>query len=222
MRRSYEQIQIAAAMLVFGVATASAQSNLLTNGNFQDRHAIQTLQTHICNDQSSAVAWTTWIAEKTSVGCIPNSGVELETDLLFVPASGLLAQPSHIMHVRAETLDASGFGTPKGSGIVNVFGSSTNSHNRVLASALVYVVRGQVGIAIGFDGRAGLTAFTSTLGQWERITALNATQPATEFAIYGSDLSGSEFYVQNAAVCPADTDLELAACELQLGPPTGR
>jgi hypothetical protein len=219
MRRSYVQIQIAAAMLVFGVTTASAQSNLLTNGNFQDRRVIQTLQTHICNDLASAVGWRTWIAEKTG-GCLPDSGVELESDLLFATAPGLLTQPLHIMHVRAETVNPSGFGTPNGTGLVQVF-DPAGTVSRALSSALVYVVKGQVGLGSGFQGSFSLNAHSSTLGQWERLTAINVNAPVTEFVIYGSDPGGSEFYVQNAVVCPANSDLELAACEAELGPPTG-
>lgn len=79
------------ATFAFPSARAQEPINLLGNGHFQQRTQIQTVQVHACNDQSSATAWTTWIAE--SAGCVPDSGVVLETDLLL-GSRGLFALPS--------------------------------------------------------------------------------------------------------------------------------
>ncbi|MGD1092091.1 MAG: hypothetical protein ABSB35_08875 [Bryobacteraceae bacterium] len=201
-------------LAVIGTATLSAQTNLLTNGQFENRFAIQTVQTQTCNGQSSAASWNTWI----NGPCVTGSGLELETDLLLGSTSPFFTLPAHLIHIRAEPMVSAPVGDAGTSGITQVFDPS-GLHTRVLTSLWVYVVRGQVGIGAGPGNSFPLTIHNSTMGAWEQLVGVNTSAPPEQFNIYSTNSTGSEFYASNAVVCPADTNAELAACEAFVGAP---
>jgi hypothetical protein len=194
------------------VATADAQ-NLLTNGHFTTRNAIQTVQTNSCGYQSSASNWTTWLNASL---CFIYSGVELETDLLLGPSPNSTIPPAHLVHVRTEILSPSAAAaiaaTGAGDGLVQVFGLPNTGPGRVLASVWVYVVRGQAGMGVGNGGNTGYSAKSAKLGQWEQLIGYNTVAPANEFILYSADPQGSEFYADDAVVCRAENLFELQQC----------
>jgi hypothetical protein len=198
-----------AAVALFCGATANAQTNLLTNGDFQDRFAIQTLQTYTCTGQSSAVDWNTNVQGPCGIA---NSGLELETDLLLGSSSPSFPLNVHVIHIRVEPMVPTPSGDPSNSGITQVFATAGPFPTRVLTSLWVYVVRGQVGTGAGPAGDVPITTYSSTLGSWQQLVGVSGASPAVQFNIYGTDPGGSEFYASNAVVCPADTDSDLAAC----------
>jgi hypothetical protein len=207
-----------AALVIFAAANLSAQGNLLTNGHFQSRSAVQTLQKHNCSDQSSAANWNTNIQGSCT---ITDSGVELETDVLLGNTSPFFMLDAHLIHVRAEPLVPNPTGDPADSGIYQVFASSAPFHNRVLASVWVYVVHGQVGMGVGPSDGFPLNTHNSVLGSWEHLVTLNTSTPPSQFDIFSTSATGSEFYADNAIACPADTDSALSACLALVGPGTG-
>ena len=209
---------LSAALVVFAAANLSAQTNLLTNGHFKSRSAVQTVQTHDCSDQSSAANWNTMLQGPCPV---TDSGVELETDVLLGNISPFFTLDAHLIHVRVEPLVVSPIGDPANSGIYQVFATSAPFHNRVLASVWVYVVRGQVGMGVGPATGFPLAAHNSVLGSWEHLVAISSSAPPSQFNIFGTTSSGSEFYADNAIVCPADTDSALQACIAAVGFSTG-
>ena len=172
------------------------------------------MQTHTCNDSSSAANFTTWIGTGGH-GCVPDSGVELETDVLFGPLpGGLLATPTHVIHVRAEPLTTNPLGGAEQSGIVQVFAPPNTGPNRVVVSVWVYVVRGSVATGVGNSGSTGTNIPNTKTGEWEQLIGVNEGTPANQFALYSTAVGGSEFYADDAVVCPADTELELTACQV--------
>jgi len=201
-------------LAVIGAARLSAQTNLLTNGQFENRFAIQTVQTQTCGGQSSATSWNTWI----NGPCVTASGLELETDLLLGSTSPFFTLPAHLIHIRAEPMVPAPVGDAGSSGITQVFDPS-GLHTRVLTSLWVYVVRGQVGMGAGPSDSFPLTIHNSTMGAWEQLVGVNTSVPPEQINIYSTNSTGSEFYASNGVVCPADTDAQLAACEAFVGAP---
>ncbi|MBI3722073.1 MAG: hypothetical protein HY248_05920 [Fimbriimonas ginsengisoli] len=150
--------------------------------------------------------------------CVVESGMELETDLLLGSLTLPFAAPGHLIHIRSEPMVATPLADPGNVGITQVFGASGGLHTRVLSSLWVYVVRGQAGMGAGPSGTSfALTSHSTVKGTWEHLVSVNAAVPAVQFNIYSTDSKGSEFYADNAVVCPADTDAELAACRLFVG-----
>ncbi|HYV49578.1 MAG TPA: hypothetical protein VFA20_32185 [Myxococcaceae bacterium] len=90
--------------------------------------------------------------------------------------------------------------TAPGDGLVQVFLPYNSGPTKVIASAMVYVVRGQVAIGTGNGGGTGYDAFSTTTGAWELIRAENRGIPANEFIIYATSPGGAEFYVDYASV----------------------
>jgi hypothetical protein len=201
-------------LAVIGAATLSAQTNLLTNGDFENRFAIQTVQTQTCGGQSSATNWATWIQGP----CTVPSGLELETDLLLGSTSPFFTLNAHLIHIRAEPMVPPLVGDPGNSGITQVFDPS-GLHTRVVISVWVYVVRGQAGIGAGPISGFPLTIHNSTQGAWNQLVGVSTAGPLNQFDIYSTDSTGSEFYAANAIACPADTAAELAACLVFVGAP---
>lgn len=195
-------------LALFGAVYADAQDNLLSNGRFENRGEVQTMQIRSCESMSSAKGWTTWIQ---AIGCVEESGVEMTTDLLLGPPGQLYSAPTYLMHVRTRVTNPLGMGDAGNSGIAQTFNTSA-FHGRVLASVWIFVVRGQVGLGVGFYRNTKTTVRSSKIGEWERLVGVNARDTPTQVVVFGVDQRGSEFYVADAVVCPADTDEELAAC----------
>jgi hypothetical protein len=71
----------------------------------------------------------------------------------------------------------------------------SNSVQRAIVDAWVYVVRGTVYLAAG-NGRAPAAIVHSrTVGRWERLEAVNESCPARTVVINASSPDGAEFYV---------------------------
>jgi hypothetical protein len=203
-------------LAIIGVATSSAQTNLLTNGQFENRFEIQSVQTQTCGGQSSATSWNTWI----NGPCVTGSGLELETDLLLGSTSPFFTLPAHLIHIRAEPMVSAPVGDPAISGINQIFDPS-GLHTRVLTSVWVYVVRGQAGAGAGFGNSFSLPIQSSTpLGSWQQLVGISTSLPLEQFNIYSTASGGSEFYAANAVVCPADTEAQLEACIAFVGAPS--
>ncbi|HVE87093.1 MAG TPA: hypothetical protein VND93_29765 [Myxococcales bacterium] len=90
--------------------------------------------------------------------------------------------------------------TQPGGGLVQVFGPYGSGPTKIIAKAMVYVVRGQVAIGTGNGGGTQYDAFSTTTGAWELISAGNGVIPANEFIIYATSAGGAEFYVDSATV----------------------
>jgi hypothetical protein len=208
---------VLAGAILCGVQAANAQ-NLLTNGDFTARTAIQTPQTNSCGYQSSTVNWTTWLNASL---CFTYSGVELETDLLLGPSPNPNIPAEHLIHVRTEVINPSAaaaiLATGATDGMVQVFGPSNSGPGKVLASVWVYVIRGQAGMGVGNGGDTGYSVKSSKLGQWEQLIGFNTVAPANEFILYSSDPQGSEFYATHAIACKAENFFELEACRALIG-----
>jgi len=199
---------LSAGLLLAGAIAASAQSNLLVNGDFTDRAAVQTVQTQTCDGGSSAANWTATIFGVCGV----NSGVELETDLLLGATAPFLGPGVHIIHIRVEPMVPIPVGDPANSGVYQTLAANASQHSRVLTSLWVYVVRGQAGVGVTSGPGSAPTNHNSVLGSWEQIVALGAPSTGARFAIDSSASTGAELYATNAVLCPADTDADLAAC----------
>ena len=187
--------------------------NLLNNGHFMSRSAIQTDQLYSCGGPSSATDWTTWV---NATICFVTSGVELETDMLLAtspPVSSI--PPAHLIHVRGQVLnpsEASPIQATAAAGIVQVFGPQNTGPTKVLAAVWVYVVHGQVGMGVGNGGNTTANIKSSTQGQWEHLIGYNAIMPANEFVLYGQDPKDNEFYADDAVVCDAEDIYALRLC----------
>jgi hypothetical protein len=206
-----------AGVALFSVQAANAK-NLLTNGHFTARSSIQTVQASSCSGPSSATSWTTWINATT---CAPDSGVELETDMLLalLPPQPTIP-PAHLIHVKSRVLNPS-LSTPilasgADDGLAQVFGAYNTGPTRALASVWVYVIHGQVGMGIGNGGDTSALYTSSTLGQWQQLIGFNASNqaPVNTLIVYSTDPGGSEFYVDDAIVCSADNLFDLEQCLL--------
>jgi hypothetical protein len=147
---------------------------------------------------------------------VPDSGVELATDVVAAPPAGRLAPATFVMHIRSSRVNPLEMGDPALSGITQTF-DQAGIHTRALASAWVFVVRGPVGMGTGTAGLTKPTVRNTNVGQWEQLVALNDTDPATQFVLFGLDQRGSEFYVADPVVCPAARDSDLAACRQAVG-----
>ena len=208
-----------AVLFISAAATLSAQTNLLTNGHFMSRSAVQTIQTHDCTDQSSAANWSTVIQGPCAV---TDSGVELETDVLLGTAHPpFFTLDAHLIHVRAEPQMTSPIGDPANSGIFQVFATSAPFHARVLASVWVYVVHGQAGLGVGPASAVPIATHNSVMGSWEHLVVLSSGAPPVQFNLFSTSSGGSEFYADDAVACPADTDAALSSCLAAVGFATG-
>jgi len=85
-------------------------------------------------------------------------------------------------------------------GLVQVFLPYGSGPTKVIASAMVYVVRGQVGIGTGNGGGTQIDAVSTVTGAWQLIRAENHSIPANELIIYATSPGGAEFYVDYASV----------------------
>ena len=209
------------AAALFQTEAANA-TNLLTNGHFTSRSSIQAVQSYSCGGPSSATNWTTWI---NATVCFVNSGVELEIDMLVGPSPTTTIPPAHLIHVKSRVLDpavAAQIQANGADGLVQVFGPFNTGPAKVLASVWVYVVHGQVGIGVGNGGDTSISAKSSVLGQWQQLVTFNSVAPANEFVLYSSLSEGSEFYADDAIVCPAETAAELERCQELIGFPPSR
>ena len=90
--------------------------------------------------------------------------------------------------------------TQPSGGLVQVFGPYGSGPTKVIASAMVYVVHGQVAIGTGNGGGTGYDAFSTVTGAWQLIRADNGGIPANELIIYAASPGGAEFYVDYALV----------------------
>jgi hypothetical protein len=84
-------------------------------------------------------------------------------------------------------------------GLVQVFQPFNSGPTKVISGAWIYVLSGRVCIGTGNGGNTGCDAYTSTLGQWQYVSASNGVIPANEFIIY-STTTGADFYVDEASV----------------------
>jgi hypothetical protein len=92
------------------------------------------------------------------------------------------------------------YSTAQNNGLVQVFLPYNSGPTKVIASAMVYVVSGQVGIGTGNGGGTQIDAVSTTTGAWQLIRAENHSIPANEFIIYATSPGGAEFYVDYANV----------------------
>ena len=203
-------------ILALGSSAVAHAQNLLKNGHFTKRAAVQTIQDSSCAGPSSATNWGTWI--NATFPCVTNSGIELETDLLLSQSPIPSIPGAHLIHVRSTVVDPS-VASPiqasgAGDGLVQVFGAYGTGPTHVLESVWVYVVHGQVGIGVGNGGDTSISATSSTHGQWEHLVGTNSVSPANEFTLYSTDPNGAEFYADDAIVCTADSFLEFERCRM--------
>lgn len=90
--------------------------------------------------------------------------------------------------------------TGSGNGLVQVFQPFNSGPTKVISGAWIYVLSGRVCIGTGNGGNTGCDAYTSTVGQWQYVSASNGVIPANEFIVYASTTSGADFYVDEASV----------------------
>lgn len=75
--------------------------------------------------------------------------------------------------------------------------ASKETTERARTSAWVFVKRGRVYLGTG-DGRPPMMdAFSTSTGQWELLTAVNASCPALVTVIHAADDEGAEFFVDD-------------------------
>lgn len=87
-----------------------------------------------------------------------------------------------------------------GNGLVQVFQPFNSGPTKVISGAWIYVLSGRVCIGTGNGGNTGCDAYSSTIGQWQYVTASNGVVPANEFIIYSTTTTGADFYVDQASV----------------------
>jgi hypothetical protein len=154
--------------------------NLLTNGDFEQPGGTpSSLSGAAVSGASAAPDWTTR----------NNSQGTTATDIL---ASTAPEGGKQMLHVCT---------TGQHNGIVQVFGPQGTGPTKVKSSALVYVLRGQVGMGTGNGGdTSDRDALSTTVDQWELLQAANGISPANEFIVYATDPAGACFYVDGASV----------------------
>lgn len=127
---------------------------------------------------SAAYKWWTW----------NNTEALLETELI------LGGEPVGALNLLRVSTSGGG------NGLVQVFLQTENAVPSIIASAWVYVVRGTVAIGTGLDGHTERDVVSTTVGQWELLSAKNGVSPANQFIIYSNSSEGSTFYVHSAEV----------------------
>lgn len=89
-------------------------------------------------------------------------------------------------------------------GLVQVFPSGNpcdiDGPDHTVAGAWVFVRSGKVGLGTGNGGNTHIDTESTTLNQWQYLTAPNGVSPANELILYSTSLSGADFDVDFASV----------------------
>jgi len=86
-------------------------------------------------------------------------------------------------------------------GLVQTFAPPNSGPLKVVASAWVYVIKGQVQLATGKDGFMKASAFNTTTNKWELLQVCSdGTEPNNWITIYNQDVNGGAFLVDAASV----------------------
>jgi hypothetical protein len=86
-------------------------------------------------------------------------------------------------------------------GVAQTFAPPNSGPAKVVASAWVYVIKGQVQLATGKDGFMKTSAFNTAINKWELLQVCSdGTEPNNWITIYNQDVNGGAFLVDAASV----------------------
>jgi hypothetical protein len=86
-------------------------------------------------------------------------------------------------------------------GVAQTFAPPNSGPAKVVGSAWVYVIKGQVQLATGKDGFMKTSAFNTTTNKWELLQVCSdGTEPNNWITIYNQDVNGGAFLVDAASV----------------------
>jgi hypothetical protein len=146
--------------------------NLVANGTFTEAGAApRTASSNPGRSPSAARSWQLF-----------NSGDGAVSSALETAPPG---RSGRAFHVTTTTPD---------SGLRQIIARS-NTVQRSVTTAWVYVKRGSVYLATGNGSSPAATTFSRSVGRWERLEAVNESCPARTTVIYAASPGGADFYV---------------------------
>ena len=118
-----------------------------------------------------------------------NDRAPVRTELI---KSNRLGSGASMLHITA--------GSNEG-GVYQLFDRDNEGPTLVVASVWVFVKRGRVVLATGNQGVTPTYALSGTFNTWEKLTACSDGSTTNNwFVVYSTDVSGSDFYVDQAKV----------------------
>jgi tetratricopeptide (TPR) repeat protein len=151
--------------------------NLIANGSFTVAGASpRTASSNAGRSPSAARSWQLF-----------NSGAGAIASSLEAAPSG---RSGRALRVTTTTPD---------SGLRQIIARS-NSVQRSVTTAWVYVTRGTVYLATGNGSSPAATTFSRTAGRWERLEAVNESCPGRTTVIYAASPGGADFYVADVTM----------------------
>jgi hypothetical protein len=86
-------------------------------------------------------------------------------------------------------------------GVMQTFAPPNSGPLKAIASAWVYVIKGQAQLTIGGDGFFKSSAFNTTTNNWELLqVCIDGEKPNNWITIYNQDVNGGAFLVDAASV----------------------
>lgn len=203
MKNKLQILSITTMLFILSCANIIAQ-NLCTNGDFETLEDIATAPSNpmgTCyydggdlSNNSPADEWLTWSGCAENYCCVITAVTTIESTCLKpnVNVSG------NIMHVTT---------TAGGAGIDNV-NVNTSTASKVKVTAWVYVISGEVSMAIGPTGVPEYYDLSLHHCKWEKLS-ITANNPDFDFnqVLFFSNDEAAEFYVDNVTVTDISPEL---------------
>lgn len=171
-----------AAVIALVLTAASANANLLYNGDFEITGPAGSPVTYsgVFAGPSAADGWEVF----------HNTSAATRTELI---PSTLPGGSGNMIHV---------FTTGAACGLDQVFLPFNTGPDGAQFSVWLYVISGTVGVGVGNGGNTSVSEFSTLHEVWQHVTGTAANDPGNNMIIYSVG-GGANFYAEMAEVVPA-------------------